>query len=214
MSEENPDHPAETDLVGAAWRRHISDDRQMLDRLVERYEEKHRRYHTVAHLDTVLRAVIDLANSERVDDLDAVVAAALYHDAIYEPASPANEHASARLARRDLSALGWPADRVDHVAEIIAATERHDGAPDIDHAVVFDADLSILGADRDTYCDYVVAVRAEYHHVDDDAWRTGRRSVLEALLDRSTIYATSTGRQRWERAARANLADELALLTD
>ena len=85
------------------WRRHVSTDTSLLTRLVGRHREKHRRYHTVAHVEAVVGAVIELDAQEPADDLGAVVAAAIYHDAVYEPASPANERASARLARRDLA---------------------------------------------------------------------------------------------------------------
>lgn len=145
-------------------------------------------------------------------DLGAVVAAAFYHDAVYEPASTANERASARLARRDLGELGWEPARAGHVADLIEATAHHVDAPDLDHALLFDADLAILGADPQTYDTYVRAVRAEYHHVDDQAWQRGRTAVLEAFLDRTTIYSTVAGRSRWERSARANIAGELGTL--
>ena len=69
------------------------------------------------HVEAVVHAVIELGAAEPVDDLGAVVAGAFYHDAVYEPASPANERASARLARRDLTALGWDELRAAHVAE-------------------------------------------------------------------------------------------------
>jgi len=47
-----------------------------------------------------------------------------------------------------------------------------------------------------------------------DAWRTGRAGILVAFVEREAIYATSTGRDRWERTARANLTAELATLSD
>jgi len=201
-------------VLDDAWRRHISSDPTLLVRLLGRHREKHRRYHTVAHLEAVVGAVVELGAIEAVDDLSAVVAAALYHDAIYEPASPANERASARLARRDLTTLGWAGDRIARVTLMIEATTDHLAPPDQGHALLFDADLMVLGAAPDEYAAYAEAVRAEYRHVDDGAWRTGRRGFLEAFLTREAIYATSTGRSRWEHAARSNLTTELATLSD
>lgn len=211
--------PIETDasaprsLLDDAWQRHISTDPTLLARLIGRHREKHRRYHTVAHVESVVGAVIELGAIEDVDDLGAVAAGAFYHDAVYEPASPANERASARLARRDLATLGWGEDRLAHVACMIEATKSHLAPPDQDHAVLFDADLMILGATPADYGSYVDAVRAEYRHVDDEVWRTGRSSILDAFLAREAIYATSTGQSRWELAARTNLTAELATLT-
>jgi predicted metal-dependent HD superfamily phosphohydrolase len=198
-----------------AWQRHVTSDRTLLDRLLARHREKHRRYHTAAHVAWVIRHVDELAAVEPIDHLDEVVAAAFYHDAVYEPAYPANERASARLARRDLTSIGWDADTVERVASMIEATEH--GATDAggvtgDTAVLLDADLATLGADPAGYSTYVTGVRAEYRHVTDDEWRTGRAAVLEGFLQRPTIYSTPTARDRWETRARANLAAELASL--
>lgn len=196
-----------------AWQRHVTSDPKLLDGLLARHREKHRRYHTAVHVAWVIRHVDELATTEPVEHLDEVVAAAFYHDAVYEAAYPANERASARLARRDLASIGWSDDAVDRVGSMIEATEH--GAPGATHAlgdtaILLDADLAILGADPAGYSAYVAGVRSEYRHVDDDGWRTGRAAVLGEFLDRSAIYSTPTGRDRWETRARANLTAELA----
>ncbi len=204
----------EPDLeLEVAWQQHVAPDRRPLDGLLARHREKHRRYHNATHIAWVIRHVEDLARSEPVDDLDAIVAAAFYHDAIYEPTYPANERASARLARRDLTALGWPETRGDRVAAMIEATEHGAEAsndPSGDTAVLLDADLAVLGADPAGYATYVSGVRAEYRHLDDDDWRSGRTSVLQGFLERPAIFVTEAGRARWEQRARANIAAELA----
>jgi predicted metal-dependent HD superfamily phosphohydrolase len=196
-----------------AWQRHIGSDRRLLDRLLARHREKQRRYHTATHVAWVIRHVEELGAVEPVDHLDEVVAAAFYHDAIYEPTHPANERASARLARRDLTTLGWSDDRTERVGAMIEATAHQNrDAPSGDTAVLLDADLAILAADPAAYSDYVSGVRAEYRHVDDAEWRTGRASVLRGFIDRTSIYCTPTARERWELRARANIAAELATL--
>lgn len=208
----------------AAWQTHVSARTELLERLVVRHRERHRRYHGVAHVAWVIRHAIELAAGEAVADLDAVVAAAFYHDAVYEPTHPANERASARLARRDLASFEttgwhnstprpWTAARIDAVAAMIEGTDRHADPPDVDTAVLYDADLAVLAADVAGYDAYVTGVRAEYRHVNDDDWRSGRAAVLEAFLERAAIYATDTGRTRWEDRARANIASELASLS-
>jgi len=197
-----------------AWQRHISVEQRLLDGLLARHREKQRRYHTATHVAWVVRHVEELAAVEPVDHLDEVVAAAFYHDAVYEPTHPANERASARLARRDLAALGWSDERVDRVAAMIEAT-AHAGSsePSGDTAILLDADLAVLGADPTAYSAYVAGVRAEYRHVDDEQWRSGRSAILGGFLDRPAIYSTSAARDRWESRARANIADELAALS-
>jgi len=199
------------EIVTDAWSTYVgAPDDPLLERLRSRHGERQRRYHTLEHVAWVVHNVDELARHEPLGDLGAAIAAALYHDAIYEPESPANEKMSARLATRDLAELGWAGDRTNAVAEMILGTETHREPPDHDTAVLFDADLAILGTQPDTYGRYVDDVRAEYHHVSDEAWRVGRRAVLDQLLDRATIYATKTGQDRWESTARANLANEMA----
>ena len=85
-------------------------------------------------------------------------------------------------------------------------------ATDGDTAVLLDADLAVLGSEPAAYQAYVTGVRAEYAHLDADAWRVGRAAVLRDLLGRRPLYATAPGRARWEARAGANMAAELAAL--
>ncbi len=195
-----------------AWQRHVAPDTSLLDGVVGRHREQHRRYHGVTHVAWVVRHVDELAAEEQPPDVDAVVAAAFYHDAVYEPTHPANERASARLAAGDLRSLGWADERVDHVVEMIESTADHRDPADLDTAVLFDADLAVLGSDPAAYRDYAAGVRTEYRHVSDADWHTGRAAVLRSFLDRPSIYATRSGRERWEDRARANISAELASL--
>ena len=211
--------------ISVAWHRSVGsgiEQSRVLASLLGRHREPHRRYHTLAHVRWVLRHVDELTTSEPVDDLDAVVVAACFHDAVYDARRTDNEATSARLARRELTAIGWPSPRIDAVVEMIDATAGHVGphaadgvagaaSPD-DVAVLLDADLAILGAPPNAYDAYVNGVRAESAHVDDAAWRTGRGAVVAALLARDPLYRTATARARWGVRARANLTAELASL--
>lgn len=176
--------------------------------LLGRYREPQRHYHGLAHVLRVLRAIDELVGAVPVADATAIRLAAWYHDAVYDPTSPENEVASARLARQSLAPLGVDADRIARVQRLVLATAGHDPA-DADEAVLVDADLAVLGADPATYTAYALGVRREYAHVDDEAWRAGRASVLRSFLERPAIFTTAPMRDR-EALARANLAAELA----
>ena len=170
-----------------------------------------RHYHALDHLAAVLAVVDELA--DHAVDADLVRVAAWYHDAVYEPDGPGDdERRSAQLARDDLTALGLAEGSVDEVARLVELTATHDPASDDRNgAVLCDADLWILGSARDDYDRYTDEVRAEYAHVPDGAWRSGRAAVLQHFLDRPAIYASEPGRRR-ERTARANLERELRSL--
>jgi predicted metal-dependent HD superfamily phosphohydrolase len=186
-----------------------------LDRLLARHREPHRQYHTATHVAAALATADDLLAEVEGPDGAAVRLALFFHDAVYDPqAAPcANEMASAALAERELAALGVGASCVDAACAAIMATADHVLPPGASPtaAIVLDADLAILAAEPARYDAYATGVRAEYAHVDDAAWRTGRAAVLVAFLDRPTVFVTAPMRSR-ESRARANLSAELSRL--
>ncbi|WP_412538961.1 metal-dependent phosphohydrolase [Longispora sp. K20-0274] len=180
--------------------------------LLARWAEPQRRYHTTDHLAAVLDRIDDLA--AHAADLDAVVLGAWFHDAVYRPDLSGNEERSARLAEFALPEAGVPDALTAEVARLVRLTVTHDPAPgDADGEVLCDADLAVLAGTAADYAAYAAAVRAEYAFVPDDAFRAGRAAVLRDLLALPTLFRTPTGHARWEAAARANLAGELATLT-
>ena len=177
--------------------------------LLSRWAEPHRRYHDLAHLAAVLAHVDELAGE--ASDVEAVRLAAWFHDAVYDPSAPDNEASSARLARVVLRRLDVDDARVGSVVRLVLLTATHDPDPDDrDGAVLCDADLAVLARPAAAYERYVAAVRAEYAHVDDSGFASGRSEVLRSLLERPALFRTARGRTAWEGAARANLAAELA----
>lgn len=185
--------------------------------LVARYTQSHRRYHNLNHVDAVLACVDDLAAAESLDDeqRECTRLAAWFHDAVYDPSASDNEEQSALLAENTLTEAGASLQTVVEVARLVRLTSTHDTeAMDITGAVLCDADLAILASRPDRYDSYAASVRAEYAFVPDDEFRAGRAEILQRLLDRPTLYVTTTARDRWERAARANIEQELAALRD
>ena len=184
----------------------------LLDALLGRLGEPHRRYHTAAHVMWVVRHVHGLAHLlEDSDDLADVELAALYHDAVYDPMRNDNESLSARLAASVAAELGWSAARCDTVHRLVTATAEH-RPTDAAEAVLVDADLAVLGGDPRSYSAYVTGIRAEYAHVDDEGWRQGRATVLRHFLDADRIFHTPPMRAEREARARANMTAELAAL--
>ncbi|MBM7771817.1 putative metal-dependent HD superfamily phosphohydrolase [Actinokineospora baliensis] len=173
--------------------------------LVARWSEPHRRYHDLAHLEAVLSGVDLLA--EHATDPNLVRLAAWYHDAVYQGA-PDDEEQSALLAEAELPGVGLGAREVAEVARLVRLTAGHRTASgDRNGEVLCDADLAILGSAR--YWAYVDAVREEYRHVPDDAFRVGRAAVLRNLLALPSLYRTPLAQERWEVLARKNLVAEL-----
>lgn len=186
----------------------------LVESVLARHREPHRRYHTVAHVASVLRVIEDLLEHVHVPSRPVLEVAALFHDAVYDPRASDNEARSAAWAVQVVDELGWSADDVGTVRRLVLATAGHEVDPgDVAGAVLLDADLSVLGADAVGYAAYVAGVRAEYAHVDDDAWRIGRAAVLRSFLEREHIFTSVPMRAAREPQARANLGAELAQLS-
>ena len=183
------------------------------EQLVRRWGEPQRRYHTLRHLDAVLRAVDALAGDAPAADTDMVRLAAWFHDAVYAPDRSENEERSARLAERALAELGLPAEAVAECARLVRLTLHHDPRPgDADGELLCDADLAVLGSPPQAYAAYAAAVRAEYAFVPDPEFRAGRAAVLRQLLALPELFRTPGGIAAYRESARANLTAELEQL--
>lgn len=195
------------------------DPRPYGENLLARWSEPHRRYHSVDHLHAVLDRARELTPHVRADggaaalDLDAVLLAAWFHDAVHRPWHSENEERSARLAERALPEAGVPDARTEEVARLVRLTVDHDPAPgDTDGEVLCDADLAVLAGSPEAYAAYAADVRAEYDFVPDPDFREGRAAVLRELLGQERLFSVPYARERWEAAARRNLRTELELL--
>lgn len=186
--------------------------------LERRYAEPWRRYHVAEHVDECL-ALLDWAGdiAERPDE---VTAAVYYHDAVYVPGAIDNEERSAELAMGSLIRLGWDELKAASTAELVAATAHLSGGraglglcADADRGLIRDIDLAILGSGAGRYGRYARDVRAEHAGASDRDYARGRIRVLEAFLDRPSIYGHARFVGRFEAAARSNVeAERLRLL--
>jgi predicted metal-dependent HD superfamily phosphohydrolase len=181
--------------------------------LAERYAEPHRGYHNTDHVRQVVRDAGLLGAEFSDHDRAIITLAALAHDVVYDGQPGDDERRSAAWARDRLTEAGLDEPDIARVEGLVLATLTHEAPPgDRPAAVLLDADLAILGSDPAGYERYRAAVRAEYAHVNDDAWQVGRATVLRSLLDRDPLYLTDDARNRWAATAQRNLAAELAAL--
>jgi len=175
--------------------------------LLAAWGQPHRRYHTIDHLRDVLAHVDEMA--AHALDPDAVRLAAWYHDAVYRGVPDDEEH-SAQRAEKDLTTLQLAPGLVGEVARLVRLTAAHNPTPgDRNGETLCDADLAILAAPADRYAAYRAAVHDEYAYLPHDTFRSGRATVLQALLDGPAVYRTPHARQRWETQARINIRAEL-----
>lgn len=178
--------------------------------LMAAYQRSLRAYHNLDHISACLDEFD--APHQQSDDPDAIEAAIWFHDAVYDPRRSDNEQQSADMARRLLARCGASAAFCDRVETLILVT-RHDQLPQArDGRLIADIDLAILGKPPAVFDVYEQAIRKEYRHVSDEAFRAGRVKVLRRFLDRPRVYFTDDFFNRYETTARQNLQRSIALL--
>ena len=185
---------------------------EIFDCLVQKYSEKHRFYHNLSHVNSLLGAAEDF--KEKFADDRSVKLAIWFHDAVYEPKRTDNEVQSARLAVQSLEKLEIPEKLIERTRRMILATEKHNAETmDFDGRLFLDLDLGILGADEKIYGEYKRAIRREYSFVPFFLYRRLRRRILENFLTREFLYFTREMREKFEKRARQNIANEIKELS-
>jgi predicted metal-dependent HD superfamily phosphohydrolase len=132
-----------------------------------------------------------------------------WHDVVYDATRSDNEELSAQLAEQHLAA---PIRQ--EVGRLIRLTRTHQVEPaDKLGAILISIGLSILAAEPSHYDAYAAAIRKEFAHVPDDAYRAGRSDVLRRFAARPVIFPDAAFALTCDEKARENLARELASLT-
>lgn len=180
------------------------------ENVVRRYQEPHRFYHTLAHLEA-LADHFDRHAAAFGDDKPAIIAALFFHDIVYQGKPGEDEAQSAKMALTALNNLGLGHRIAQRAHDIIVMTAQH-AAPKGDHAaqLFLDMDMSILGSDPKTYERYCAHVRQEYSQYTDAQFYAGRAHFLTQTLQQGVhIFKTKEFADYNERAAN-NMRLELA----
>ncbi len=181
--------------------------------LDRRYRSQNRHYHTWEHIRSCLVHFDEFADSEVIEEPEALETAIWFHDAIYEPGAKDNEEKSASFLLTQGGDAGIASDLLERAAKLIRATDhiRSGGsaADDHDSATIGDIDLAILGAPRKRYERYRRAIRREYRFLDGNDFSRRRSEFLRSMLASKRIYSTDFFYNRYEEPARGNIAYEL-----
>jgi predicted metal-dependent HD superfamily phosphohydrolase len=173
------------------------------------YSSKNRHYHNLLHLENLLKELEPL--KETISNWNLTILCIGYHDLVYNSKRSDNEEKSAEAFVADLR-QHMDVASIEQGRTIILATKGHAKTQDTDTDLFTDADLSILGASPESYQLYSRQIRSEYSIYPDFLYRKGRRQVLQHFLDMDAIYKTSYFREKYEKAARLNLTNELGSL--
>jgi predicted metal-dependent HD superfamily phosphohydrolase len=175
---------------------------------VRRYQEPHRRYHTLRHVDDCLRRfewIRHLAESP-----DAVELALWFHDAVYAQCtpdmqcSPDNERDSAEFYL--VRSIGASATFRRSVCRLILITRHLAAAHGVDRGFVVDIDLGGFALPWEDFRRQGRLVRAECAWQTEAEHAVALAGFLRRLLARPRFYTTDWFHEHFEQAARANIA--------
>ncbi len=173
------------------------------NKLESNYNQKHRHYHNVRHIDAVLEYLDQTKNL--ANDYNALEIALWFHDVIYKVFSSTNELDSANWASEFLEYHGISKDFSSKVHSLIMAT-LHNAVPlDNDEKLIVDIDLSILGSSAKTYQLFELWIRKEYKLVPGFIYKKKRKEILSHFLDRERIYSHDYFYEKLETTARSNM---------
>jgi predicted metal-dependent HD superfamily phosphohydrolase len=180
------------------------------DALYAAYSEKHRFYHTVKHIEAMLRhydTVKDL--TERPAELELAI---WFHDAIYKAFSKNNELHSADWAKEFSLSNSYDPDSAERVHSLIMATMHNVEVQDNDQKLIVDIDLTILGSSPEVYDEFERNVRKEYKMVPSFIYRKKRKELLKSFLNNVSIYSLDYFKDKYENVARHNINRAIEML--
>ncbi|MGB3344170.1 MAG: hypothetical protein WBA61_09675 [Aequorivita sp.] len=179
----------------------ISYNAQCWMEIENKYTQPWRFYHTLAHLETILKE-FELVQPA-VQEVDVLLFAIFYHDIVYNPLHSNNEQKSARLFRKRIAPTHF--SHIAKVITLIKASKTHRMTTDFDTNLFLDLDLLILGSKRKAYMHYCENIRKEYRMFPDFIFRQRRKKLLLRYLSLESIYKTPYFIERYEAQARKNL---------
>lgn len=101
---------------------------------------------------------------------------------------------------------------------LILMTQKHQLDDNLSDSQKHDAsyflnmDLAILGSKPSVYQTYAQAIRKEYSHFSDGAYKQGRAKVLTTFLQRPRLFFSDAFFEQFEATARQNLQSEIQQL--
>lgn len=198
------------------WRQHWQgigaggDGMLLFEQLCAAYQESHRHFHTLQHLQECFECWTGWRN-EAVHSHE-IGLALWFHDAILDVTRHDNEARSARWANEALQQAGCVPEVALRVRDLIIAT-RHDAPPqNVDAQLIVDIDQAILGASPARFEEYTQQMRQEAAAVTDFIYQRRHLKNLQSYLSSMPIYHTSRARALLETRARDNIANAMAAM--
>ena len=150
--------------------------------LSHRWNEPHRQYHSIKHLIDVLKNVESNSMFEylNVYEKHALLLAAFFHDAIYDPVLKNNEDASIQLFKSFF--INDDPRMINTVSSIIDCTKYRKRPYENLYQILWDADNKGFLQGYTILLNNEHLIRKEYSHLSNEQYKKGRLEFLQTCL--------------------------------
>lgn len=188
----------------------FNDNKSEFEELTKRYQENHRAYHNLNHVEDCLDQLDNY--KDEIDDKAIIELAIWYHDIIYNPYGKNNELKSAEVSSAFLINQGASDDIINKVYDLIISTLHVDKPKNKLEALIMDIDITILGSPEIEYAEYYAKIRKEYKWIPGIIYRKKRKEIMQRFLQRDRLYFTDSFYTKLEERARFNISKEIKSL--
>jgi predicted metal-dependent HD superfamily phosphohydrolase len=152
--------------------------------ILARWQEPHRKYHTLTHLSDLYNQIQKLSNSTDISltniEKDMLYLTSAFHDIIYDPKHSDNEERSTKLFL-DVSKKSPYPERIQEIAEIICDTKTHQPRTPLSKQFS-EMDMSIVLAPFSELEVWEEGIRYEYQHIPSLLYKIGRGRFLKKMI--------------------------------
>lgn len=203
------EHITAIDRFQSLWRRNLSDtaadnSEANYRRLLAGYQEPHRHYHALGHIQHCLTMFEECKSL--VSDPDALELALWFHDVILVSGRRDNEARSAHLYLELSDGIQRESLRQLVCRLIMATLHNGDQLDDADSSYMVDIDLSSFGLPWDDFLQDSMNLRSESPQLGDAEYNLNQTAFQRGLLARPRFYLSDFFFDRFEKQARENLA--------
>lgn len=148
-------------------------DLQFNPEIISRYNESHRFYHTLEHIEDILKKL----KEKGLDKHDELFLAAVFHDIVYNPKANTNEEDSADLFISESKNSSLNQEQKEHIKQLILDTKKHN--PTVKYSEDFIAiDLSVFNGSLGALINYEKKIFKEFQFADYKSYKEKRIQVL------------------------------------
>lgn len=142
--------------------------------VINLYNEPHRFYHTLNHIEDVLKQL----NDSDLLKHDELFLATIFHDIIYNAQSSTNEEDSANYFLQAAKSSVLTNDQKKHIEQLILDTKNHISTVKFSEEFI-KADLAILNGSFDKLIKYEKQIFKEFQFVDYTEYKIKRIEILK-----------------------------------